>query len=104
MRRSDASISTVSTSQGTHPLESLCGRVVILDTPGPLIYIGTLKSVHVDVLVLEEADVHDTNDSRSTKDYYISQTRDLGVRANRSMVMVHRGYVISVSLLEDVLT
>ena len=98
------SIKHVPTAPGTHPLENLCGRVVILDTPGPLIYIGTLKSVHQDILVLEEADVHDTNDSRSTKDYYISQTRDLGVRANRAMVMVHRGYVISVSLLEDVMT
>jgi hypothetical protein len=87
-----------------HPLEILCGRIVILDTSGPLIYIGTLKSVHTDILVLEEADVHDTNDSRSTKDFYIAQARDLGVRANRAMVMVHRGYVISISLLEDVMT
>ena len=86
------------------PLELWRGRIVILDTPGPLIYIGTLGDLHTDVLLLHEADVHDTQDSGSTKEYYIAQTRKLGVRSNRAKVMVRREIIASISLLEDVRT
>ncbi|MCL5945634.1 MAG: hypothetical protein M1472_02125 [Planctomycetes bacterium] len=84
------------------PLALWRGRVVILDTMGPFLYIGTLHEIHREILILCEADVHDSNDSASTKEYYIAQTRELGVRVNRAVVAVHRNHVVSVSLLEDV--
>ena len=87
-----------------NPLEPWRGRIVILDTPGPLIYIGTLGDLHADVLFLHEADVHDTRDSGSTKEYYIAQARELGVRPNRATVIVRRDIIASISLLEDVRT
>ncbi len=86
------------------PLEQWRGRIVILDTPGPLIYIGTLGDLHADVLLLHEADVHDTQDSGSTKEYYIAQARELGVRTNRATVVVRKQIIASISLLEDVRT
>jgi hypothetical protein len=85
-----------------HPLERWRGQIVVLDTPGPLVYIGTLTDIHAEVLILQEADVHDTRDSGSTKEYYIAQSRELGVRPNRTVVVVRRDIVASVSLLEDV--
>ena len=88
----------------TDPLDIWRGRIVILDTPGPLIYIGTLGDLHAEVLLLHEADVHDMTDSGSTKEYYIAQTRELGVRSNRAKVMVRREIIASISLLEDVRT
>ena len=84
------------------PLVSFLEQVVILDTQGPLIYIGTLKQLTEGLVVLEEADVHDTNDSRASKDLYLVETRDLGVRVNRGRVIVVRGQIASVSLLKDV--
>ena len=88
--------------QIANPLEGLTGKIVILDTQGPLIYIGTLHQVTGAFVVLVDADVHDTNDSRATKDLYLVETRDLGVRVNRKRVVVMLAQIASVSLLEDV--
>ena len=81
---------------------AFCGQVVILDTQGPLIYIGTLAHVGRRFLVLLDADVHDRHDSAVSKELYIQQTAELGVRVNRSRVVVMRGEVASVSLLSEV--
>ena len=88
--------------QIAHPLEELLGKIIVLDTQGPLIYIGTLDKVTGPFVVLVEADVHDTNDSRATKDLYLVETRDLGVRVNRKRVVIMLGQIASASLLEDV--
>jgi hypothetical protein len=84
------------------PVESYIGEVVILDTQGPLIYIGTLRQATAAYFVLADADVHDSNDSRASKDLYLVDSRDLGVRVNRRQVVVMRGQVASVSLLKEV--
>ena len=83
-------------------LEALVGQIVVLDTQGPLIYIGMLQRATAGTFLLIDADVHDSNDSRATKDLYLVETRDLGVRVNRSSVLVMRQQVSSVSLLKDV--
>ena len=84
------------------PLAAFLNQTVILDTQGPLIYIGTLQRITEGSLVLAEADVHDSNDSRASKDLYLVETRDLGVRVNRKLVVIMRRQVASVSLLLDV--
>jgi hypothetical protein len=80
----------------------MLGEIVVLDTQGPLIYIGTLDKVTDDYVVLTQADVHDRHDSRATKDLYLVETRDLGVRINRGRVLVMRDQISSASLLRDV--
>jgi hypothetical protein len=92
----------VSEPQIANPLEAFRGKIVVLDTQGPLIYIGTLDQVTAPFVVLSEADVHDSNDSRATKDLYLVETRDLGVRTNRKRVLVTLAQIASISLLEDV--
>ena len=77
-------------------------QVVVLDTQGPLLYIGLLRLITPAALVLADADVHDTNDSRASKDLYLVETRDLGVRVNRTLVVVMRQQIASISLLRDV--
>lgn len=85
------------------PLVEFIGETVIFDTQGPLIYIGKLERVTEHSLLLIGADVYDTNDSRASKDLYLVETRDLGIRVNRSLVMVMRAQIASVSLLRDVI-
>ena len=85
-----------------HALDGLLNQVVVLDTQGPLIYSGTLVGITPDYLQLTEADVHDSNDSRTSKDLYLVETRELGVRANRAQVLVARRHIISMSRLADV--
>jgi hypothetical protein len=84
------------------PLADFLHHIVVLDTQGPLIYIGTLDRVTPSSLLLSSADVHDTNDSRASKDLYLVETRDLGVRINRAQVLIMRAQIASASLLADV--
>jgi len=83
-------------------LGSFIGQIIVLDTQGPLIYIGTLEQATAATLLLTNADVHDSNDSRASKDLYLVETRDLGVRVNRGVVLVMRHQIASLSLLRDV--
>jgi hypothetical protein len=92
----------MSDSAPPDPLAAFQGEMVVLDTQGPLIYIGQLACVTGISLLLVGADVHDSNDSRTSKDLYIVETRDLGVRVNRTQVVVMRAPIASVSLLKDV--
>ncbi len=92
----------MSDSALSDPLAAFIGEIVVLDTQGPLIYIGRLERISEVFLQLAEADVHDTNDSRASKDLYLVETRDLGVRANRTLVIVMRAQIASVSLLREV--
>jgi hypothetical protein len=78
------------------------GQVVVLDTQGPMIYIGTLVAASAHFIELREADVHDRHDARATKDLYLIESKNLGVRVNRSKVVVHRSQIISASLLSDI--
>jgi hypothetical protein len=84
------------------PLANFLHHTVVLDTQGPLIYIGTLDRITPGSLLLSNADVHDTNDSRASKDLYLVETRDLGVRINRAQVLIMRAQIASASLLADV--
>lgn len=87
-------------------LESYLRRRVVLDTQGPLLFIGTLASFDERGFWLLDADVHDRNDGHSTKEVYISNARLLeqgGARnVNRRRVFVDRSVVASVSGLDEI--
>lgn len=78
-------------------------RTVVLDTQGPMIYVGTLERVEPAGFWLVEADVHDRHDGHASKEQYVCEARQHGVRANRARVFVQREVVVSLSLLDDVI-
>ena len=79
---------------------------MVLDTPGPMIYIGRLEAYDERGYWLLDADVHDRTDGHSTKENYVAEALELEragtPRANRRRVFVERQAVISISALEDV--
>jgi hypothetical protein len=87
-------------------LDMFIGRRVVLDTPGPMIYIGVLEAHDERGYWLLDADVHDRTDGHSTKEKYVSESLELEregtVRTNRRRVFVERQAVISVSALTDI--
>jgi hypothetical protein len=85
-------------------LEDLVGRQIVLDTDGPLVYIGTLAHIGRRMLVFGEVDVHDMRDAQSTttREVYIMQSRRHGIQANRDGVRVPLAKIASVSLLSDI--
>jgi hypothetical protein len=75
--------------------QPLQGRVVVLDS--------TLISWDALYLHLEEADVHDLRDTKTTREIYLVEARRLGVNSNRRLVMVRIADVVSISALDDVI-
>lgn len=89
-------------------LGQFVGRCVVLDTQGPLVYIGLLEAYDDRGYWLTRADVHDRSEGHSTKEKYVNDAGMLereGARTvNRRRVFVERAAIVSISALEDVLT
>jgi hypothetical protein len=85
-------------------LAAYYGKDVVLDTAGPLVYIGRLLSVDSHFFTLSDVDVHDMNDGHAPKEKYILDALKFGIKKNRARVLVRRGEVLSLSLLEDVIS
>ena len=83
--------------------EELVGCEVVVDTKTPIVYIGTLTATGENFLILEEVDVHDINDTQTTKEVYILEAKKSGIKKNRNKVHVCFDQVVSVSRLEDVI-
>ena len=92
-----------SMSSGSAVPPGLIGQTVILDTSSQLLYIGRLKSADGFFFELEEADVHDSQESSTAKEVYLIESKKYGVKKNRKSVHVRAGLVVSLSLLEDVI-
>ena len=65
--------------------------------------IETLLTMPDCIAVLEDADVHDLRDSKTTRELYVLDTRLHGVHSNRKRVFVDREQITSISALDDVM-
>ena len=81
------------------------GKDIVVDTDGPILYIGTLDSVTAESLVFGEVDVHHVTDGNAsaTNEVYVMESKKLGVRTNRKATYVRIARIMSVSLLDDVI-
>jgi hypothetical protein len=84
-------------------VQGLIGEQIVVDTDSTYIYIGTLEKVGRDFLALSHVDVHETSDSKSTKEQYAHEARKLGSRSNRELTYVRMARVLSISRLDDVI-
>jgi small nuclear ribonucleoprotein (snRNP)-like protein len=82
--------------------EQFVGKHVVVDTDSDLYYIGVLKGADASFLTLENADIHHAEESATTRETYIMDSKKYGVRANRKAVKILRSRIVSVSLLDDV--
>ena len=84
-------------------LEQYIGQQIVIDISGRYVIAGTLNRVDSDNLYLDSADVHDLRDSSTTRERYVLEIGQFGVRPNRSNVVVPRPQVMSFSLLGDII-
>ena len=85
-------------------VQALIGKQIVVDTDSSYVYIGVLEAVGSDFLALSNVDVHDTSDSRSTKESYAHETKKLGARSNRNHTLVRMARILSISALDDVIS
>ncbi len=81
----------------------LVGQDVVIDTGTPMLYIGRLASVQDGTAVMEDVDVHDINDTNTTKELYILEALKYGIKKNRKQVSILLERIVSVSRLEDII-
>jgi small nuclear ribonucleoprotein (snRNP)-like protein len=84
-------------------LTALLNQQIVVDTDSSYVYIGRLKAISSDCLVLADVDAHDTHDSNSSKEHYAHETRRLGPRPNRKEALVLLARVLSISRLDDII-
>lgn len=83
-------------------MQALLNQQIVVDTDSSYVYIGRLAAVGNDYLTLADVDVHDTGDSKSSKEYYAHEACKLGPRPNRKEVLVRLERILSVSRMEDI--
>lgn len=85
-------------------MEEFIGQDVVIDVEAQYVFLGRLAEVNSDWVVLKQADVHDLRDSKTTRELYVLDSRTDGIRVNRKKVKLPVEQVVSVSLLEDVIS
>jgi hypothetical protein len=83
--------------------EQFAGKQVVVDTDSDLYYIGVLTDINANFVTLANADVHHGDESTTTRETYIMDSKKYGVRENRKTVKILLARIVSVSLLEDVI-
>jgi hypothetical protein len=82
--------------------DRLKGRPVVLDLASPYLIVGTFVGENGHYILLEDADVHDLRDTRSTRDQYLAVMKTAGLKPNRKRTFIAREQVVSLAALEDV--
>ena len=88
-------------------LDEFLGQQVVLDTQGPLVFIGRLAAYGRHGYWLTDVDVHNRADGHASLERYISDAhlmeRSGSRQPNRRRVFVDRHAVVSVSALDDIM-
>jgi hypothetical protein len=82
--------------------DQLIGQKVVIDLSSPYVCLGTLIGFNDDIFELKSADLHDLRDTETTREIYIVQSRDTGIKRNRRRLLVFRRDVVAISRLDDV--
>jgi small nuclear ribonucleoprotein (snRNP)-like protein len=83
-------------------LHEFIGQKVVVDLRSPFVCLGTLQQVDDHFLELRNADLHDLRDTDTTRENYVAESRDTGVKRNRKRVLVVREEIVAISRLDDV--
>ena len=83
-------------------LEEFIGQRVVIDLRSSFVCLGTLLRLDEHFLELKNADLHDLRDTDTTRERYVLESRDTGIKRNRKRLLLVRAEVIAVARLEDV--
>lgn len=102
-RITETGVSAAGAAGGGGCWDALAGAWVVLDLRSPFVCIGKLVRAEAGFIVLDEADLHDLRDTATTRERYVLETREHGVRANRRTTWIHLHEVVAVTRLADVI-
>ncbi len=82
-------------------LDAYLGQPVVVDLRSPFVCLGVLTRIDEGFLEIENADLHDLRDTKSTRENYIVGALTTGIKRNRKKVLVARAEVLAVTLVSD---
>jgi hypothetical protein len=88
---------------GSDRLTQLVGQIVVIDLRSTYVCLGRLVGLDREFLELADADLHDFRDSPATREVYVYDSVRLGIRRNRSRVLVRLADVVAVTRFDDIL-
>jgi len=92
-------------SQEPSPLlRALLDQVVVVDLKSTYVCLGTLVSCDAQFLELLDADLHDFRDSTATREIYVYDSVRIGIRRNRSRILIRQDDVVAISRFADIAT
>lgn len=83
-------------------LDALIGQVVVIDLKSTYVCLGKLVGHDREFLALQDADLHDFRDSAASREVYVYDSVRLGIRRNRTKVLVRREEIVAVTRFTDV--
>ncbi len=83
-------------------LDPLFGQIVVLDLQSPYVCIGTLVAADSLYFKVLDADFHDFRDSAATREIYVYDSVRLGIRRNRTEVLVRRSEVVAITRFSSI--
>jgi small nuclear ribonucleoprotein (snRNP)-like protein len=83
-------------------LEALIGQVVVVDLKSTFVCMGTLVSCDPQFLELRDADLHDFRDSPATREIYVYDSVRLGIRRNRTRVLIRQDDVLAIGRFDEI--
>jgi hypothetical protein len=83
-------------------LETMLGKVVVVDLISSYVCLGTLVGCDSQFLEIHDADLHDFRDSPATREVYVHDSVRLGIRRNRARVLIRRAEVVAVTRFDEI--
>jgi len=83
-------------------LKLLLNQNIVVDTDSHFVYLGNLVRADPEFLCLGHVDAHEVTSSTLSKEKYVHEARNIGVRPSRDYTFVPMARVVSISRLDDV--
>lgn len=90
------------TAENSPLLESLLGKIVVVDLVSSYVCLGTLSACDFHYLELHDADLHDFRDSPGSREVYVHDSVRLGIRRNRARVLLRCDEVAAITRFDDI--
>jgi hypothetical protein len=84
-------------------LEELIGERVVIDLRSHYVCLGTLLRIDPLYVELKNADLHDLRDTDTTRELYVVDSRNTGIKRNRRRVIVVRSEMVAIARLDEVI-
>ena len=83
-------------------LAAFIGQELVIELVEGFTVFGTLAALGPAHIELRDADLHSQQEANSSRDVYALETKQIGIRPNRTRLFLPRERIIALARLEDI--